>query len=375
VVEGTINSGGDSTFIKLNRTVTLTNTITANPELNASVVVENDQNFSYPLIETGKGYYACAGLNLDNSHKYRLNIKTANNEQYVSDFDAVLNSPPIDSVSYDVNGNVTGPGLNVYVSTHDPSNTVKYYRWDYQETWEFHSAFNSSFISNGYTVFERDLINDEIFTCWKSDTSSYINLASSAKLSHDVIINNPVTFIPSNDERVGIDYSILVRQYALTPDAYNFYNNLKKNTEQLGSIFDAEPSEISGNIHCVTNPSEPVIGYVSIGMVASKRMFADNRNLPAWAPIIPYYSNCALFFDYINNRPCCYFLSYGPTGAVSNQVDVFINYDVGDDPYPLIPIDQITPPGGGAALGYTASTKECTDCTLRGTNVRPGYWQ
>jgi hypothetical protein len=375
VVEGSINTGSDSTFFKLSRTVPVSSTVTSNPELNAVVTIENDQNFSYPLTEKGNGIYAYAGLNVDNSHKYRLNIKTANNEQYVSDFDAPLNSPPIDSVSYDVNGNVTGPGLNVYVSTHDPTNTVKYYLWDYQETWQFHSAFNSSFVSNGYTVSERNLADNQIFTCWKSDTSSFINLASSVKLSKDVIVNNPITFVASTDERVGIDYSILVRQYALTPDAYNFYNNLKKNTEQLGSIFDAEPSEVSGNIHCVTNPSEPVIGYVSVGVVASKRIFANNRNLPAWGPIIPFYNNCALFFDAINNRPCCYFVSYGPTGIVSNQVDAFINYDVGGDPYPLIPIDQITEPFGGPALGYTASTKECTDCTVRGTNVAPSYWQ
>jgi hypothetical protein len=49
-------------------------------------------------------------------------------------------------------------------------------------------------------------------------------------------------------------YYIKLSQYALSHDAYLFYQKLKKNTEQLGSIFDAQPSELSSNIHCVTDP-------------------------------------------------------------------------------------------------------------------------
>src|ERR1700743_2148844 len=101
VVEGLINSGSDSTFIKLSRTVQLSDIISTNPELNATVTVEGDQHTSYPLKWTGRGNYSCAGLNLDNSHKYRLNIKTLSGKQYLSDYVAVVNSPPIDSISYD----------------------------------------------------------------------------------------------------------------------------------------------------------------------------------------------------------------------------------------------------------------------------------
>jgi hypothetical protein len=375
VVEGSVNSGSDSTFIKLSRSVSLASKIVANPELNATVTVQNDQNLSYPLMAIGNGFYACAGLNLDNSRMYRLYIKTANNEQYASDFATILNSPPIDSISYDFNGNNTGPGANVYANTHDPTGTVKYYRWDYQETWEFQSAFQSAFISNGDSVVLRNQITDQIFRCWRSDTSSNIILGSSAKLSQGVIFNTPLTFIPSADERVGFDYSILVRQYALTADAYNFYGNIKKNSEQLGSIFDAEPSEISGNIHCITNPAEPVIGYLSIGNVTSQRIFIKKQQVPnGWTTIIPYYAGCQLSNDPLYFDGCCSFIAHTPNGAVYNQVDAYINYDIGHYPFPLIPIDAIGMPGH-PPTGYTAATKECTDCTLRGTNVEPSYWQ
>src|SRR5258708_35423980 len=77
VVEGVINSGPDSTIIKLSRTVNVSNKVTANPVTGAVVTVENDQNISFPLAETSNGHYVSAGLNLDNSRTYRLSIKTS----------------------------------------------------------------------------------------------------------------------------------------------------------------------------------------------------------------------------------------------------------------------------------------------------------
>jgi hypothetical protein len=385
VVEGVINSGSDSTLIKLSRTVKLSSKASVNPELNAIVRVESDQGVSYPLTEAGNGNYSCAGLNLDNSRKYRLSIKTANNNQYQSDYVAVLNSPPIDSISYDLKGNASGPGINIYATTHDPNNKVSYYRWDYQETWAFHSAFESLYKSNGDTVLVRDLTNDEIYTCWKSDTSSTIVLGSSAKLAKDVIFNSPITTIASTDEKIGVEYSILLKQYALSPDAYSFYVNLKKNTEQLGSIFDAQPSQNPGNIHSVTNPSEPVIGYICIGSPSSQRIFIKNGQLPIPWKINSPYSGCVYFTDDKYRLPCCYYLIYGGYAGLTpfNQVDEFINYDNAGFTYydkngsngdAVIPISAIGHPGQ-PPIGYTGGTKDCADCTLRGTNKKPAFWQ
>jgi len=368
VVEGVINAGPDSTFIKLSRTVKISDKVVANAESGAVLTVEGDQNISYPLTEINKGNYASQGLNLDNSHKYRLRIRTADNKQYLSDYVEVLNSPPIDSVSYDLSGKLTVPGLNLYVSTHDQTNKISYYRWDYQETWVIHSYYASYFKSNGDTVLGRNVITDNITNCWQSDTSSTIVLGSSAKLSTNVIYQEPVISIPSTSEKLRSKYSILVRQYALTEDAYNFYVNIKKNTEQLGSIFDALPSVINGNIHSVANPAEPVIGYISIGSTSSKRIFIANQKLPAWKADTAFYTGCHLAFDWPTN-PCCFY-NFGGT----NQVNYYINYNTNGNKDPLIPIDAIGVPGH-PPIGYTASTRECVDCTVRGTNKPPAFWQ
>lgn len=367
VIEGVINAGSDSTFIKLSRTVRISNKVIANPETGATLTVEDDRKISYPLTEINKGNYVSRGLNLDNSHKYRLRIRTTDNKQYLSDYVEVLNSPLIDSISYDLGGALTIPGLNLYVSTHDQTNKIAYYRWDYQETWIVQSYYASYFKSNGDTVLGRIFPADNITQCWQSDTSSTIVLGSSAKLSRNVVYKQPLISISSTSEKLRSKYSILVRQYALTQDAYNFYVNMKKNTEQLGSIFDALPSVNNGNIHSVTDPAESVIGYISVGSTSSKRIFISNQQLPAWKTDTSFYAGCHLAFG--SAQPCCYY-NFGGV----NQVDYYINYNINGDKNPLIPIDAIGMPGH-PPIGYTASTRECVDCTVRGINKPPAFWQ
>ena len=362
VVAGVINAGSDSTIFNLSRTVNL-DSLTNKPELHAIITVLGNDNASYPLTEMGKGKYACPGLNLDNSKQYCLNIKTANNEAYQSAFLPVLNAPPIDSVTFDTKGALSTPGLNVYVNTHDQAGKVIYYRWSYSESWIFHANFDSHFYSNGDTVLLRNLSTQNITDCWGADSASSILLGSAAKLSRDVISQMPLTSIVSTSEKVEDEYSILVTQYALTADAYNFYTNLQKNTESLGSIFDPEPSEINGNIICSTNPAEPVIGYVSVGATAARRIFISTRQLPTWRTV-PFYTDCMLA------AKCCL---YDFSGV--NQVDYYINYNISHISDPFIPIDPILAGPVGPIIGYTASSRPCADCTLRGTNKRPAFWK
>jgi hypothetical protein len=365
VVDGVINNGPDSTIIKLSRTVNLSSKTIFNPVTGGTLAVESDQNTVYPLQELGGGRYGIAGLNLDSTRKYRLRIQ-ASGEQYLSDLVPVVNAPPMDTLGFDIQSN----GIQLNVSTHDPKNNTHYYRWDFQETWIFHSNYLSGYVSNGDTVIGRNFVTNEIYQCWGNDTSSTVILGSSARLSKDVISNQPLTFVSSSSEKLGTKYSILVKQYGLTGDAYTFWKNLKSSSEQLGGIFDPQPTQINGNIHSVTNPREPVIGYVSAGRVTSKRIFISDAQLPGWVPA-PVYPNCILDSLY---------LYYKPPGATVgvNQENLYFNVNRGANPRDaLIPVQAIIIRTivGIKIIGHSGSTPECVDCTLRGTNKQPAFWK
>lgn len=362
VIEGAINSGADSTIIHLTRTIPLSSPAGTKspPELNASITVESDANATYPLSEIGNGYYASAGLNLSSANKYKLNIVTSDNKIYESDFVPVKNSPPIDSVSYQIEAT----SLRINVTTHDPSNSTRYYRWDYNETWVIHSRYDSQLKLIKYPV---DSIvarpsSEQIYTCWQSEASSDIVLGSTAKISSDILTNYPVTTIPSTSEKLGERYSILIKQYAMTPDAFNYYQELRKNTESLGTIFDPQPSSLTGNIHCTTNPSEQVIGYITAGSVSQVRIFVSARQLPAnenWVPSMPQF-NCD-FEETVYNPD--------PLGIHPYTVKEYLYTGI------LTPIQPLQQPGAAHPFGYTGASPICVDCTLRGSNKPPAFWK
>jgi len=319
--------------------------------LHATVAVQSDQNVSYPLTETTNGNYVSAGLNLDNSHTYRLSIKTPNNEQYQSDLVPVLITPAIDSLGFKILSVPADTGIQIYANTHDQTNTVKYYRWDYDENWEFSAKYISYWKADGNIIRIRQA-NENITVCYTNDVSSDIVLGSSAKLQQDVIYQSPVVYIPHTSEKLEDKYTILLREYALTADAYNFWVSLKKNTEQLGSIFDAQPSQITGNIHCVTNPSEPVIGYVSVSTVTSKRIYISNAQLPAWVPTYPY--NCQQDTVLL------------PAEIISTLILDSANF-IPTGPPPLGTATTQSP--------HIYSSRICVDCTVRGTKTPPPFWK
>ncbi|MDN5284619.1 MAG: hypothetical protein JWR38_893 [Mucilaginibacter sp.] len=353
VVEGVINSGNDSTFISLSKTVKLSENVTTQQVTNYTVIVEGEQGSKYTLHSEGNGKYDIGPMNLDASKKYRLHLIEPGGKEYASDYVEVRQNPAIDSIGFaPINNN-----LRIYVNTHNATNNTRYYRWDYSETWRFHARYPSGYIVDPVTKQVRQRrLGEDVYYCFGNDNSTIITLASSEKLAQDVIFQAPLTTIINNSEKIELRYSILLKQYALTKDGYQFWENLKKNTEQLGSIFDAQPTQLQGNIHNINDPAEPIIGYISVTNVQSKRIFIDNTQLPQdWFAKYPY--DC--------DRPDSA-LFYNPQTKSDDVQQIIINGGA-------IPISTIF--GAVSLLGYTYSSPSCADCSIRGRVQQPSFWK
>jgi hypothetical protein len=344
VVEGVINNGGDSTVISLSKTVNITDTPSLKPEVGASVTVEGEDGENHQLNEFKNGRYLALSLSLSLTKKYKLHIIAGNNE-YASDYFVVKPNPPIDSVTY----RVTPKGLQINANTHDATNKTRYYRWAYEEAWRFHSQRNSESVVKGTQIVQRTP-DEQIYYCFAGDRSSHIVLASSVKLQQDVISQSPVTLIPPYSEKIQLKYSILLKQYAVTKEEYEFWENIRKNTEQLGSIFDAQPSQLKGNIHNLNNPNEPVIGYASATNVQTKRIYVASDNFPD--NYFPVYDNQCDVVKAIGNGDVNFYvfqLHYIPLKPITDKFNHII--------------------------GYETAPIECTDCRLRGHIDAPDFWE
>ena len=343
VVEGFINNGQDSTYISLTHTYSLKDTGVLTVELHAQLAVEGKDNSSYPLKELGNGQYGAASLSLNNAVQYRLHIRTTAGKEYVSDYLDLKPSPPIDSISW----KRTGGGLQIYANTHDPKNASHYYRWDYQETWEFHSVYYT------YLQWVNDQIqplgSDPYYTCWKYAFSTNILLSSSAKLAADEIYQFPIELIPWDSWMISVRYSILVKQYVLTTDAYNYWSDLQKNTEQIGSIFSPQPFAEKGNIHNVADTSELVVGFLSAGTFQKQRIFITPAQIPDWQP-----GN----YEYCNET------------LVTRPDSLYYYLHTGNN----LPIDQVETPPGSGKYNWDIAAASCINCSLTGSLVKPSYW-
>jgi len=363
VVEGTINTGGDSTTILLSHTVSLNSGVSSVPELGAVITIQSNQNQSYSVPEIGNGKYASPALTLPTTAQYRLSIVTTDGKAYLSDYVTPVATPPIDSIGFTVESNkIVGTGIQIYVNTHDPNNNTHYYRWDYNQTWQFSPEYESYYISNGTKIILRTPAQ-QVYQCWSSNISTNIQLGSSAKLTQDVIYQAPLVFIPSTSEEIETRYSILVKQYALSADAYNYFSILKQNTEELGSIFDAQPSQLTGNVHCTTDATLPVIGYISAGTIQQMRVYIDRTQLPQdWRVTYP--------FDCAPDTALYQYQQFKNSPVIDQVAELLI-----PGTYPFSITVPIIPPGATAPTGWQYVDQDCGDCSIRGSTTAPSFWQ
>ncbi|MEO8712108.1 MAG: DUF4249 domain-containing protein [Parafilimonas sp.] len=343
VVEGNIVAGNDSTIIHLTRTIPVADTSKIQPETNASIAVESDDGETFQMQNENNGYYVSAPLNINPNKNYRLHIFTADGKEYASDFVPVKQTPAIDSVSWKFD---QAGGINIYVNTHDVTNSTQYYRWQFVETWEHRSVDSSELIWDVDHLRFRTP-EEQIYRCWNINISPDISMGSTASLSSDVIFEKKLINIPYKSSKVRWYYSVLVTQYALTKEAYQYWDNLKKNTEELGSIFDPQPFADFGNIKCITNPEEPVLGFISACSTVKQRLYIEYAQV-----------------HYPYELPDCKEVVVGPS-----KIPLYFNGEQAVDGYSWLPLRYGAVPGG-----VYAYTKECLDCRLvGGTNIKPPY--
>lgn len=333
VVDGVL-AVGSPTQIKLSRTKDIGDTVLTVAETGARLWMEGEAGDVYDFSAGEPGIYAANGATTP--QRYRLRILTQGGDEYLSEFVDAKISPPIDSLVWREDDDIF-----IYVNTHDESASTRYYRWEFEETSEYHAVYDSNIeFRNGELIF---IGPEEMrYACFSHYPSTSILISSSSALGEDVISNFLVTTVPNDNSKISFRYSILVKQYALTQQAYKYLQIVKQNSEQTGNIFDPQPSQLYGNIHHVKRPEEPVIGYITASTVSEKRIFIRQSQLSVIRH--PNTESCKEIFISPSDAP--EWLSSGR----------------------LMPAYYTQ---GSLAI----APKECVDCRLAGgTTTKPSYW-
>ncbi|MEO6284838.1 MAG: DUF4249 domain-containing protein [Dyadobacter sp.] len=270
VVDGFLNVGGDSSSIMLRHTQNTNDGKQPVVETGATIWAEAEKGEKYQFTETAMGVYKLPKLSFNTEVKYRLNIKRKGGGEYQSDYVVVSKTPPIDSLTYKVD--TRRNAMLIYVNAHDQTNSTRFYRWKFEETYEYRAAY--------YSGLDRDRENkiviarkEDVNLCWRTLESKDIKLGSTIKLNADIIQDLPVNIVDIASNKLYFGYSILVKQYALSREAFEYWTDLAKTTQGTGSLFDPQPSQVTGNIKNKANNKELVFGYFSAAVEQKQRIF------------------------------------------------------------------------------------------------------
>jgi hypothetical protein len=342
VVDGFLDGTLGECVVKLTRTQQLGSTDSPLSEFGAFVRLEEKNGSSYLLQSENNGTYRYSGLTANASSEYRIYVQTPNGQEYVSAYTKLNASPEIDSVTWEP----TNLGVEIQVTTHNNAGNSNYYQWTYEETWQYTSAFQSVMQYLNGTVIIRP---DDIYNCWTNNLSNAILINSTKALNEDVVYKFPLLTLPKTSDKYLVRYSILVNQRVLTEDAYYFWLQMQKNTENLGTLFDPQPSKLIGNISNLNNSGEAVLGYFSASFTTKKRMFLTYAQLPDGFPFIREFPGCKEDTVRLADLP-----RFGSTGNLLTT-----------------PVTM----GGIILIGYRHSTVDCVDCRSKGgTNIQPAFW-
>lgn len=349
VVEGYLDTEGTSSLLKLSYTQSLQTDGTDFPKVQgANVFLESSSGQRFYLTEEGAGEYRFE-QDIPEQDTYVLRISLPGGESYTSKELKPLDSTDIIDIDYEKNED----GVEIFITTRGDENADDFL-WTYEETWAFQPPFPSNV---KYDPEIRDVVErteeEKYDLCYRSVPNSDLILQSSSNFEDQLVFRQPILQINRGDERLSVRYSILITQKALAPDATEFWENLRENTDDLGTIFSPLPSQVQGNMVHDQNPNTPVIGQVGLGRVSQKRLYIDILEVYPWQPEVEDYFGCSLGADTV------FVADYDNEFRFSNKVPT----------YPIYSSNGLVP------IGYLYSTERCVDCTLRGSSVAPEFWE
>jgi len=226
----------------------------------ATVLLFDDQGNQEQLTEIRNGYYMGVSKGVV-GRKYHINVHLSNNDIVNSSPQLLKPCPSIDSlfleqISYlkpfgNIKVDVNGLNLNLYMNHNDTLS--RYYKWKIGGTYEKSSAFG-------------------VDTCYVT-LPTHFNFVIGESMSNNIdLLWKKLKFIEP-DGTYAFGHSVEVTQYALTKEAYDYWKKIEDQQNNVGSVFDPPPAQITGNLNYDDNQNSPAIGFFEVSSVKKKRIF------------------------------------------------------------------------------------------------------
>ncbi|WP_026836905.1 DUF4249 domain-containing protein [Gillisia sp. JM1] len=345
VIEATITNEVKQHQIKIFQAFAI-DTTGPNPLSGATVKVIG--NIEYFFEEGESGIYTsrdsfAAQLGI----YYQLNI-LANGKEYESEPMELLGTNSIDQLKANRIDYRGENGVAITLNNQTSNGTANYYKYEYVETFKFNSNYfkvNDLIIEDGVPV-EVPKQKEE-YTCYRTTNSQEIILANTNSLSENSVNDLLIKFIESNNPGVSNRYSLLVKQFIISREAYTYYEILKELSSSDNLFSQSQPGFFAGNISNINNPDEKVIGFFNVSSVSEKRIYFNYED---------FYNPNSIRTRFVPYAAC--------EETTPSTTALIAQLEQGSVKW------SGTTPGGAFLVVPT----RCVDCTVFGTNEKPEFW-
>ncbi len=282
------------------------------------------------------------------------NLRDGNGgKNYVSSWREPQKAPTIDAITFEFepsdNPYLRRPTGNARISMTAPDGASRYFRWDYEEEWQFHANYDPQF--------DYDFENEEYvsvmqlpgpnYWCWAKSYSSQSRIAIAIGDEKNKIHEHKFMEINTGTgNRFQKRYCVHVIARGISEECYQYLHTLEMNSNSTGDLFAPIPSELRGNIICEEDPDELVLGFIEVSRTSELRAF------------VPYGNGV-----YLDRGD-------GPLESLiavdASRIPQY--YGWGYRPVVIVPTDR------GDYMGWAPDY--WIDCrAMGGTNVKPDYWE
>ena len=388
VIEAVITNEDKIHEITLSRVAPL-NTEENIPEMNASVRVIDDVGNNYVFIESSEGNYRSSNsFRALPDRNYILEIQTTDGDLYQSSLTSLTSETPIGELYAELGFNENASeGIIIKINSNDELGNTNYYRFEYEETYKIVAPLYNpkQVLINNEPNFPlpidyfSDLSFQELIdylvnlefrpeqeqTCYNTVASNEIMIASTTELENDIIEQYQIRFINRENTIISHRYSILVRQFILSQEAYNYYRTLESFSSEEDLFSQVQTGFLVGNISNINNQEERVVGLFEVSAVDEKRIFFNYSDLYPNEPLPEYFVNC----DYREIPGLLQISPLPPHNIIRSPLQSALKTDL------ILYRELFDSNNGRRNPPFELVLEPCGDCTIYGENVVPDFWQ
>jgi hypothetical protein len=367
VIEATITDEEKIQNILISRSFPL-DTVIASGEIGAVVEITDDTGRVFDFDDNGDGTYSSkTTFAAMQGRQYVLSVQTSDGSSYISESSQMNTQSKIDDIfAVREFKDDLDEGVFIYLDSYDPTNTSKYYRYEYEETYKIIAPFYSGFEAFVFSPLPSTSVgfrqSDSVGqVCYATNKSRNIIQTTTTDLDEDRVERFPVRFMNRENYILSHRYSILVKQYVQSSEAYSYYETLRSLSGSESLFSQIQTGFLEGNIRSEQSENEKVIGFFEVASVSKKRLFFNYEDLFPGEALPNYIIDCSFRSPPLVGESGATFPLYD--NVFFDLVDFYEEYDTERNPLNF-----------GRYGPYLMTPAGCGDCTEFGSKTVPSFW-